>query len=118
MGGDFRKTSTDDQAAQLLIAFSDRRVLSYIWDSNAPKGTMQSASAVPLVHVVAVVCESGPAQTNRWLDEIRNVAADYERAFGRPAPRIKGLRLQINTQHTDSHAESYFGQVAFRSTPE
>ena len=98
--------------------FSDRRVLSYIWDSNAPRGAMQSASAVPLVHVFAVVCESGSAEMNRWVSETRNVAADYERAFGKPAPRVKGLRLQINTQHTNSSAESYFGEVAFRSTPE
>lgn len=42
--GDFRKGSRDDQAAQLLVAVSDHRVLSYIWDSNAPKGTMQGAS--------------------------------------------------------------------------
>ena len=117
VGGDFRKTSTDDQAAQVLVAFSDRRVLSYIWDSNAPKGAMQNAKTVPLIHVVAVVCESGPAEMNRWVREIRNVAADYERAFGKPAPRIKGLRLQINTQHTGA-AESYFGQVAFGATLE
>jgi len=52
---------------------------------------------------------------NRWVEENRNVAADYEQAFGRPAPRIKGLRLQINPQHTGTDAESYFGQVAFRS---
>lgn len=116
--GDFRRSSTDDQAAQLLVAFSDRRVLSYLWDSNAPKGTMRQASAIPLVHVFAVVCESGPSEMNRWVSETRNVAADYERAFGRPAPRIKGLRLQINTQHTGTDAESYFGQVAFRSTAE
>ena len=116
--GDFRKTSTDDQAAQVLVAFSDHRVLSYIWDSSAPKGTMHSASTIPLVHVLAVVCESGSAETNRWVDETRNVAADYERAFGKPGPHIKGLRLQINTQHTKGYAESYFGQVAFRSTSE
>lgn len=116
--GDFRRASRDDQAAQLLVVFSDRRVLSYIWDSNAPRGAMQSASAVPLVHVFAVVCESGSAEMNRWVSETRNVAADYERAFGKPAPRVKGLRLQINTQHTNSSAESYFGEVAFRSTPE
>lgn len=116
--GDFRKTSTDDQAAQVLVAFADRRVLSYIWDSNAPKGTMQAASAFPLVHVVAVVCESGPKDLNQWLNETRNVAADYARAFGKPAPRIKGVRLQINTQHTGGRAETSFGQVAFRSTPE
>ena len=48
--------------------------------------------------------------------ESRNVAADYERAYGRVAPRVKGLRLQINSQHTGTTAESYFGEVAFRST--
>lgn len=116
--GDFRNPSTDDQAAQVLVAFSDRRVLSYLWDSNAPKGTMQNASAVPLIHVFAVVCESGPSELNRWVNETRNVAADYERAFGKYAPYVKGLRLQINTQHTGSQSESYFGEVAFRSTPE
>jgi hypothetical protein len=114
--GDFRKTSTDDQAAQLLIAFADRRVLSYIWDSTAPKGTMQATSVIPLVHVVAVVCESGPKELNKWLDETRNVSADYAHAFGKPAPRIKGVRLQINTQHTGGRAETSFGQVVFRST--
>jgi hypothetical protein len=102
----------------VLVAFADRRVLSYIWDSNAPKGTMQTASAIPLVHVVAVVCESGAKDLNKLLNETRNVAADYARAFGKPAPRIKGVRLQINTQHTGGWAETSFGQVAFRSTPE
>ena len=55
---------------------------------------------------------------NRWVAESRNVAADYERAFGKPAPHVKGLRLQINSQHTGTVAESYFGEVAFRSTPQ
>jgi hypothetical protein len=48
--------------------------------------------------------------------ESRNVAADYERAYGKRAPHVKGLRLQINSQHTGTVAESYFGEVAFRST--
>ena len=39
-GGDFRKAATDDQAAQLMVAFEDRRVISYIWDSSAPKGLL------------------------------------------------------------------------------
>lgn len=115
--GDFRRSAADDQAAQVLVAFSDRRVIAYIWDSNAPKGLAQSASSIPFVHVFAKVCQSGAVEANRWIDEKHNVAADYERAFGRPAPRVKGLRLQINSQHTGSVAESYFGEVAFRSAP-
>jgi hypothetical protein len=113
--GDFRRSATDDQAAQVLVAFSDRRVLSYIWDTNAPKGLAQSASSIPLVHVFAVVCQSGAAEANRWIAERHNTAADYERAFGKPAPHVKGVRLQINSQHTGSVAESYFGEIAFNS---
>jgi hypothetical protein len=117
-GGDFRRSSTDDQAAQILVAFADRRIVSYIWDTTAPKGTLQNASAIPLVHIFALVCESGAAEANRWIAESHNLAADYQRVYNRPAPRVKGLRLQINSQHTGTVAESYFGQVAFRSSPD
>ena len=116
-GADFRRARTDDQAAQVLIAFSDRRVLTYIWDTTAPKGAMQSASSLPLVHIFAVVCQSGAELMNQWIAESRNVRDDYARAFGRTAPKVKGVRLQINTQHTGTTAESYFGEVAFRGEP-
>jgi hypothetical protein len=116
--GDFRRSATDDQAAQILVAFADRRVVTYLWDSSAPQGTMQSASSIPLVHIFAIVCRSGPGELNQWLSESRNVAQDYQRAYGRPAPHVKGLRLQINSQHTGTVAESYFGQVAFQRTPQ
>jgi hypothetical protein len=116
--GDFRRAVTDDQAAQVLVAFADRRILTYIWDSNAPRGTMQSASSIPLVHIHAIVCRSGSAELNQWVSETRNVAQDYEKAYGRRSPRVKGIRLQINTQHTGSSAESEFGEVTFHSTPQ
>jgi hypothetical protein len=117
-GGDLRKSSTDDQAAQLIVAFSDRRILNYIWDSSAPKDTVESASPLPFVHVFAFVCRSGPADLNRWMTEVRNVAGDFERVFGRrPTQHIKGIRIQINSQHTGTSAESYFGDVAFRNAP-
>ena len=117
-GGDLRHSATDDQAAQVLIAFSDHRVLSYIWDTSAPKGAMVNASSIPLVRVFAVVCESGAAEANRWIAESRNVAADYGRAYGKSAPHVKGVRIQINSQHTATVAESYFSEVVFRSMPE
>ena len=116
-GGDFRRSDSDDQAAQVLVAFDDRHILSYIWDTSAPRGAEQKSTFIPLVHVFAIVCQSGAANANQWITETRNVAADYQRAYGKPAPRVKGLRLQINSQHTGTAAESYFGQVAFRNTP-
>lgn len=112
-GGDFRHFRTDDQAAQILVAFSDRRIVTYIWDTTAPKDLLQSASPMPLLHLTALVCRSGPAEMNRWITETRDLGADYERAYGRRGSRVKGLRLQINSQHTNSSAESYFGDVVF-----
>ncbi|MGE5645075.1 MAG: DUF3047 domain-containing protein [Acidobacteriota bacterium] len=117
-GGDLRSSSTDDQAAQLLVAFNDRHILAYIWDTTAPKDLVHSASPIPFVHIYAFVCQSGPAQLSQWITETRNVAADYERVFGRrPTQRVKGIRLQINSQHTGTSAESFFGDIAFRNTP-
>ena len=117
-GGDFRRASRDDQAAQVLVAFSDHHILTYIWDSSAPKGAWQPASSLPLVRIFALVCRSGAEELNRWVPEAHNVAQDYQRAFDRPAARVKGIRLQINSQHTGSSAESYFGDVSFRSAPQ
>jgi hypothetical protein len=115
-GGDFRHLATDDQAAQLLVAFGDRHVLEYLWDSTAPKDTFERASGVPLLHIFAEVCRSGRADMNRWLPEVRNIAADYARAYGRrPTQHVSGIRIQINSQHTGTSAESYFGEVGFRS---
>jgi hypothetical protein len=113
-GGDFRHSSSDDQAAQVLVAFDDRRILSYIWDTTAPQGTMENATSPPLVHVYAIVCRSGTAEANRWIPEAHNVAADYQKAFGKAAPHVRGVRLQINSQHTGSVAESYFSDLIFR----
>lgn len=113
--GDFRRAAADDQAAQVLVLFSDRRVLTYLWDSTAPKGLMQSASSIPLLHIFAVVCRSGASELNQWLAESRNLAEDYRKAYGRPPQRVKGVRLQINSQHTATAADSEFGEVAFRN---
>ena len=114
-GGDFRRGATDDQAAQVLVAFADRRILTYIWDSSAPKGAWQSTSSLPLMHIFALVCRSGRAELNQWLPETHNLADDYQKAYDRPAVRVKGIRLQINSQHTGTSAESYFGDISFRS---
>jgi len=116
-GGDFRRSGTDDQAAQVLVLFADRRILSYIWDSSAPKGASQSTTVIPFLHISALVCRSGSEELNRWLSEAHNLAQDYQKAFDRPVARVKGIRLQINSQHTGSSAESYFGDVSFRSSP-
>jgi hypothetical protein len=113
-GGDFRKSHTDDQAAQLFLAFSKTRAIVYIWDASAPQGATEDTSPVPLMHVHVVVVRSGPAELGKWITETRNVYEDYKRLFGDEPPSVAGVRLQINSQHTKTSAESYFADVVFR----
>jgi hypothetical protein len=112
-GGDFRKSGTDDQAAQLFIAFSKTRAIVYIWDTTAPQGTMGDAAAPFFMSIKAVVVRSGKTGIGTWITETRNVYDDYRKFFGEEPGEVHGVRIQINSQHTGTSAESYFADVAF-----
>lgn len=113
-GGDFRRSKTDDQAAQLFLGFSKTKAIVYIWDTTAPQGLMEDAPAPPFMTIKAVVMRSGASETGRWIAETRNVYEDYKKLFGSEPPHIAGIRMQINSQHTETSAESYFADVAFK----
>lgn len=116
-GGDFRHSSTDDQAAQLIVAFSSSHFLSYIWDSTAPKGTFASAPAPLLKKIFAVVMQSGTQGLGTWITERRNLIDDYKQAFDEEPEALEGVRIQINSQHTQSRAESYWRSIAVTAQP-
>jgi hypothetical protein len=115
-GGDFRKSKTDDQAAQLFLAFTKTKAIVYIWDTTAPQGLMDDAPAPPFMSIKAVVVRSGPAETGKWMTETRNVYEDYQKLYGDSAKPlvVSGMRIQINSQHTKTSAESYFAEVMFQ----
>jgi Protein of unknown function (DUF3047) len=113
-GGDFRKSETDDQAAQLFLAFTKTKAIVYIWDTSAPQGLMESTSPVPFMTVKVVVVRSGTAELGKWVAETRNVYEDYRKLYGEEPPPVSGVRLQINSQHTKSSAESLFADVELR----
>ncbi len=116
-GGDFRRTKTDDQAAQLFVAFNRTQAIVYLWDSTAPEGLMADAPSPPFISIKAVVVRSKSEQIGKWLSETRNVYEDYKKFFGSPQkpPVVSGVRLQINTQHTRGSAECFFADVRFKS---
>jgi DUF3047 family protein len=116
-GGDFRRSGSDDQAAQLIIAFSSSRFLSYIWDSTAPKGIIAAASAPLFKKIFAVVMQSGTPGVGSWITERRNLIDDYKQAYSEEPEVIEGMRIQINSQHTQSRAESYWHAIAVMPKP-
>jgi hypothetical protein len=115
-GGDFRRSKTDDQAAQLFVAFSRTEAIVYLWDTSAPEGLMADAPSPPFTSIKAVVVRSKAKRLGEWITETRNVYEDYTKFFGKTkkTPVVSGMRLQINTQHTQSTAECFFADVVFQ----
>jgi len=114
-GGDFRKSNADDQAAQIFLAFSNRKTIAYLWDTTAPAGSVENASGIPFVSVKAIVVRSGPNDAGRWITETRNVLEDYKALYGDEPPVLAGIRIQINSQHTATSGESFFADVVFQT---
>jgi hypothetical protein len=116
-GGDFRRADADDQAAQLIVAFSYRHFLTYIWDSTAPKGLVTAAPAPAFKKIFAIVMQSGPQGLGNWITERRNLIDDYKQAFGGAPGALEGVRIQINSQHTKSRAEVYWRSIVVTAKP-
>ena len=115
-GGDFRNREADDQAAQIFVAFSNRKILVYIWDTSSPQGLIGDAWAPPFMTIKAIVVRSGPTETGKWIDEVRNTQKDYKNLFGHEPPNVAAIRIQINSQHTNTYGESFFADLVFKNS--
>ena len=118
-GGDFRDSERNDQALQILVQMDTfrKRVISYVWDTTAPKEATETESyGFVGLYTVKVLCvESGEKNLGRWLTERRNVAEDYKRLFGADDfPGVKGIRIQSNSQHTHGEGAGSIRSLVFR----
>jgi hypothetical protein len=85
--------------------------ISYIWGSNAPKGTM---TPNPYTNrVMMIVVESGISRLNTWINETRNIVQDYKKAFGTDPPVISGVAIMTDTDNTKESATAYYGDIRF-----
>jgi hypothetical protein len=116
--GDFLKKETDDQAAQVYVAFPrfpkmvNTEFVGYLWESQAKNKGKEGISPYWSKSKV-IVLEAGPEKLNQWIQEKRNVYEDYKRLFKKEPPKIGGITIQINTQHTQGRGESYYDDIYF-----
>jgi len=119
--GDIRKKGTDDQAGQIYVLFprfpslANTRSMGYIWDTQAPTGLTGTSPAYNKMKYV--VLQSGAGKLNQWVFESRNVYEDYKKYFHEDPPPVGAVLLYINSQHTQSSAESCFAEIFFSTHP-
>jgi len=89
--------------------------LCYVWDNRHPPGTSVWSAYTDRVRVI--VLESGAARAGEWVEERRDVAADYRAAFGADAALhpVSGVAAGNDTDQTGESATAWFGDLHFEA---
>jgi hypothetical protein len=83
--------------------------LMYVWSKTHAPGSVIHNGRTDRIRKLVV--ESGPQRLNRWLDYERNIAADFERAFGEKPGALVGVALMSDSDNTRSRARAWYGPL-------
>jgi hypothetical protein len=133
--GDLHKKEGDDFPARLYVmfdyplsalSFGDRiklqlarafygsdlpaATLCYVWDGNAPAGTIAPSAYTDRVRIIVV--ESGAAHVNRWVTVVRDISQDFKAAFGQEPPEMSAVALVTDTDNTGASATAWYGDIS------
>jgi DUF3047 family protein len=117
-GADLRARATSDATGHLFVIWPRfpemlrSRLIGYVWEPQAPADSIFTSQKTGTV--TYVVLRSGKEGVGAWVEERRDVAADYKRVYGAEAPNPPALALSIDTNDTRAAAESLFGAIVFR----
>jgi hypothetical protein len=117
-GGNSCKKATDDQAAQVFVAWPRfpeavrSRIIGYVWDTTLPVGTICKSEKSGTV--TYIVLRSGPAELGKWITERRNVVEDFRRVYNDELEPPGAVSIAIDSNDTQSTAESFVGPILFR----
>ncbi|HSG21920.1 MAG TPA: DUF3047 domain-containing protein [Azonexus sp.] len=133
---DMSKKSGDDYAARVYLTFSvapeqlglttraklalarsiygnqvPDAALNYVWDNTHPVGTLQNNAYTDRARML--VLRSGAGKAGAWVQERRDVAKDFQRAFGDIGGHLGGLAIASDTDNTGEQAHAGFADFRF-----
>ena len=137
-GADIRRKSTDDSALKVCVLFDmpiervpffertllryarsatktdlPAATLCYLWDNQLPKDTLVANAYTKRLRYI--VLQSGVDA--QWHREERNIAKDFERAFGEESktlPTISSIAIGADADNTQSTSTAYVADLKFQ----
>ena len=135
-GADMTRKAGDDYAARVYLSFEvaperlgvttrmalglargiygaqlPDAAINYIWDNRHAVGTWQANTYTDRARML--VLRSGSAFAGRWVDERRDVGADFLAAFGHAPLRLTGVAIAADTDQTGEEARAGFADLRF-----
>jgi hypothetical protein len=87
--------------------------ICYVWDNRHAPGAARWSPYTQRVRIV--VLESGTQHAGQWVDERRDLAADFRAAFGGewhgPLPAISGVAAGNDTDQTGEEVTAWFSDL-------
>jgi hypothetical protein len=83
--------------------------LMYVWENKAPVGTVIDSTRSGRIKMI--VAASGSDGIGQWHDFTRNIAEDYERAFGEKPGRLIGIGVLTDTDNTGEVVDAWYGDI-------
>lgn len=123
-GGHSERTKAgDDFAARVFVVFetslipSRTRAINYVWAANESVGSVFASPYTSRVAHIVLRSEADGNSPDAWQVERRNVLADYEEFFGKPATKISAVAIMVDTDNTGGQAEAEFSRLILEISP-
>ena len=116
---DERTRAGDDYSARVYVIRSHpvflwrTRAVNYVWASTMAAGETWPNAYTDSSRNVAV--RSGDALAGQWVEERRDVRADFRELFGKSVRYVDAVAIMTDTDNTGGTAVAYYGDIAFTS---
>ena len=116
---DERTRAGDDYAARVYVIRSHpvflwrTRAVNYVWASAQAEGATWPNAYTDASRNVAV--HSGEEDAGRWVEERRDVRADFRELFGESVRHVDAVAIMTDTDNTGGAAVAYYGDITFTS---
>ncbi|MBC7601481.1 MAG: DUF3047 domain-containing protein [Ramlibacter sp.] len=112
--GDRTKFSAkDSMLSELTRALTGEEMpyatLMYVWCNDRAPGSVVRGPRTDRIRKLVV--ESGAGKLNQWLDYERDIAADFERAFGEKPGALVGIGIMTDSDNTRSTTTAWYGPL-------
>lgn len=112
--GDERTKAGDDYAARIYVVFTGRffwqtKAVNYIWANKLSKGEFASSPFTAGSRMIAV--ETGNEKAGQWVNEERDLVADYRLLFGTEPPEAEAIAVMTDTDNTGGAADAWYGDI-------
>lgn len=109
----------DDFPARLYVAVQtgllpwETLAINYVWSSNQEFGTSWTSPFTEKSKMLAV--QSGPSNAGKWVNQSRNIVADFKELFGEDIEEIDGYAVMIDGDNANKKGTAWFAEINFRA---